>query len=73
MSMMDPVFNLFTICLSMFNIARLDSLSCPIVDRKHVSVFVDKRTRLSTEHDVAGIAASISVALEKLAKWMTKN
>ncbi len=64
----NPVLNLLTICLSIFNIARLDSLSCPIVDRKYVFSLRRQENDLSAEHNVAGMVASISAALEKLGK-----
>ena len=68
MSMMDPVFNLFTMCLSISNFTKPDSLSCPIVDRKYGFSLRRQENNLSVKHHIAGMVASILVALEKLGK-----
>ena len=60
MLMMDSVFNLFTKCFSLSNIARLESVFCLIVDRRYVFSVRRHENDLSAEHDVAGMVAIVS-------------
>lgn len=65
--------SLFTKFLSIFSIARLDSLSCPIVDRRYDLSLRRHENDLSAEHDVGGMVASILAAVEKWGKVEDKE
>lgn len=65
---MDSVLNLFTKFLSIFSIARLDSLSCPIVDRRYDFSLRRHENDLSGEHGVAGVVGRTLAAVDKWGK-----